>query len=149
MISSNLRKHCIKCCVGGDYMYKLIIGNVRITVSEDTISHEQAAGAARQAISIAQSQGKIISHIEINAGEMGLEVKHTEKAGQRVTRKNVKHSMLDGMHDAIQEKLYPSAMYSNKDVWFDSDTGQEWRGSEVDTARDDLIKKFAAWMKTI
>lgn len=130
-------------------MYKLIIGNVRITVSDDTIGHEQAAAAARQAISIAQSQGKIISQITINEGESGLEVNHTEKAGLRVTRKNVKHSMLDGMHDAINEKLYPSGIYSNKDVWFDSDTGQEWRGSEVDTARDDLVAQFEAWMKTL
>jgi len=130
-------------------MYKLIIGNVRITVSDDTISREQAAAAARQAIAAAQSQGKIISHIAISEGETGLEVKHTEKSGLRVTRKSVKSSMLDGMHDAINEKLYPSGIYCNKDVWFDSDTGQEWRGSEVDTARDDLLAKFEAWMKTI
>jgi len=130
-------------------MYKLIIGNVRITVSEDTISREQAAAAARQAISIAQSQGKIISHIAISEGESGLVVEHTEKAGLRVTRKNVKNSMLDGMHDAINEKLYPSGIYCNKDVWFDSDTGQEWRGSEVDNARDELVAKFKAWIKTL
>lgn len=107
-------------------MYKLIIGNIRITVSDDKISREQAAAAARQSILTAQSQGKIISHIAINAGETGLEVKHTEKIGHRVTRKTIKHSMLDGMHYAINEKLYPSGNYSNKDSWFDSDTGQEW-----------------------
>lgn len=130
-------------------MYKLIIGNIRITVSDDKISREQAAAAARQSILTAQSQGKIISHIAINAGETGLEVKHTEKIGHRVTRKTIKHSMLDGMHYAINEKLYPSGNYSNKDSWFDSDTGQEWRGSEVDNTRDDLVAKFEAWMKTI
>jgi hypothetical protein len=130
-------------------MYKLIIGNVRITVSDDKISREQAAAAARQAISAAQSQGKVISHIAIDVGETGLEVKHTEKIGHRVTRKTIKHSMLDGMHYAINEKLYPSGDYSNKDSWFDSDTGQEWRGSEVDDTRDDLVAEFEAWMKTI
>jgi len=130
-------------------MYKLIIGNVRITVSDDKIGREQAATAARQAIVAAQSQGKIISHIAINIGETGLEVKHTEKIGHRVTRKTIKQSMLDGMHYAINEKLYPSGNYSNKDSWFDSDTGQEWRGSEVDNTRDDLVAKFEAWMKTI
>lgn len=130
-------------------MYKLIIGNVRITVSDDDISREQAAAAARQAISTAQSQGKIISHIAIDTGETGLEVKHTEKVGHRATRKTIKHSMLDGMQCAITEKLYPSDNYCNKDSWFDSDTGQEWRGSEVDSARDDLVAKFEAWMKTI
>ncbi|MBC8015135.1 MAG: hypothetical protein H7X79_05255 [Sporomusaceae bacterium] len=130
-------------------MYKLIIGNVRITVSDDTIAREPAATAARQAISIAQSQGKSISHIAISAGEEGLEVKTTEKAGTRVSRKTIKHSMLDGMYCAINEKLYPSGNFSNKDAWYDVDTGQEWRGSEVDNTRDDLVAKFEAWMKTI
>lgn len=130
-------------------MYKLIIGNIRITVSDDSISREQAATAARQAIGAAQNQGKIISHIAISAGETGLEVKPTEKVGHRVSRKTIKHSMLDGMHYAIQEKLYPSGNFANKDAWFDNDTGQEWRGSEVDNTRDDLVAKFEAWMKTI
>jgi hypothetical protein len=130
-------------------MYKLIIGNVRITVSDDTIGREQAATAARQAISLAQSQGKGISHIAIKIGENGLDVKTTEKIGHRVSRKTIKHSMLDGMHYAITEKLYPSGNFTNKDSWFDSDTGQEWRGSEVDSTRDELVAKFEAWMKTI
>ena len=130
-------------------MYKLIIGNVRITVSDDTIGREQAATAARQTISIAQSQGKNISHIAITAGEDGLEVKSTEKVGHRVSRKTIKHSILDGMRYAIQEKLYPSGNFSSKDSWFDSDTGQEWRGSEVDTTRDELVERFEEWMKTI
>ena len=130
-------------------MYKLIIGNVRITVSDDTIGREPAATAARQAISIAQSQGKSISHIEISAGEEGLEVKSTERLGNRSSRKTIKHSMLDGMYCAIQEKLYPSGNFSSKDVWYDGDTGQEWHGSEVDTTRDDLMEKFEAWKKTI
>ena len=130
-------------------MYKLIIGNVRITVSDDTIGREQAATAARQAISIAQTQGTIISHIAITPGETGLEVKTTEKIGQRISRKTIKHSMLDGMRYAIQEKLYPSGNFISKDSWFDSDTGQEWRGSEVDTTRDELVEKFEEWMKSI
>jgi len=134
---------------GDDIMYKLIIGNVRITISDDNISREQAAAAARQAIGVAQSQGKILSHIVIDVGEAGLEVNHTEKVGHRMTRKTIKHSMLDGMHHAINEKLYPSGNYCNTDSWFDSDTGQEWRGSEVDNTRDDLMAKFEEWMKTI
>lgn len=130
-------------------MYKLIIGNVRITVSDDTISREQAATAARQAISIAHNQGKLLSHVEINAGETGLEVIPTEKSGHRSFRKTIKHSMLDDMQAAIQEKLYPSGNFSNKDSWFDNETGQEWHGSEVDTTRDELIEKFEVWMKSI
>lgn len=130
-------------------MYKLIIGNVRITVSDDTIGREAAATAARQAISIAQSQGKSISHIEISAGEEGLQLKQTEREGNRSSRKTIKHSMLDGMHYVIKEKLYPSGNFSNKDVWYDGDTGQEWHGSEVDTTRDELMAKFEEWKKTI
>jgi len=130
-------------------MYKLIIGNVRITVSDDTISREQAATAARQAIAIAQGQGKFISHLEINAGETGLEVIPTEKAGHRASRKTIKHSMIDGMQAAIQEKLCPSGNFSTKDSWFDSETGQEWTGSSVSDARDEVLKAFEEWATSV
>lgn len=130
-------------------MYKLIIGNVRITVSDDTISHEQATAVARQAISTAHSQGKILSHVEISAGETGLDVNPTEKAGNRVTRKTIKQSMLDGMHVAIQEKLYPTGTFSNKDLWFDGDTGQEWSGNAVSDARDEVMKAFEDWTSSM
>lgn len=130
-------------------MYKLIIGNVRITVSDDAISREQAATAARQAISIAQSQGKLLSHIEINAGETDLEVLPTEKSGNRSSRKTIKHSMLDGMQAAIHEKLYPVGSFSNKDSWFDSETGQEWNGGCVSDTRDEIMKAFEEWATSV
>ena len=126
-------------------MYKLIIGNVRITVSDDTISHEQAATVARQTISSAHNQGKTLSHIEISMGETGLSVIPTEKSGHRATRKTIKQSMLDGMHAAIQEKLYPTDTFSNKDLWFDGDTGQEWTGIAVVDAKEEVMKAFEEW----
>lgn len=130
-------------------MYKLIIGNIRITVSDDNISRELATAAARQSISAAQSQGKFLSHIEISKGEMGLEVTPTEKIGHRTSRKTIKQSLLDGMHAAIQEKLYPTGTFSNKDLWYDGDTGQEWTGNSVNDAREELMKAFENWASSM
>jgi hypothetical protein len=131
------------------FVYKLIIGNVRITVSDDTISHEQAATVARQTISTAHNQGKTLSHIEISNGETGLSIIPTEKSGYRSLRKTIKQSMLDGMHTAIKEKLYPTDSYSNKDLWFDGDTGQEWSGGSVSDAKDEVIKAFEDWAASV
>jgi hypothetical protein len=130
-------------------MYKLIIGNIRITVSDDNISHEQATAAARQSISAAQAQGKVLSHIEISKGESGLDVTPTEKIGHRASRKTIKQSLLDGMHAAIQEKLFPTGTFSNKDLWYDGDTGQEWGGEAVQVAREEVLEEFEKWMKTV
>ncbi|HEY3425081.1 MAG TPA: hypothetical protein VGL27_09815, partial [Negativicutes bacterium] len=120
-------------------MYKLIIGSVRITVSDDSIGREQAANAARKAIAAATQQKKLLSHIEILAGTEGIEVQTTEKSGARMARKTIKQSMLDGMQTAIQEKLVPTSAFSNTNVWFDNDTGQEWHGSEVNTTRSEIL----------
>lgn len=130
-------------------MYKLIIGNVRITVTDDSIGRNESTAAARQAIAAAGQQGKLLSHVEVALGDSGLDVKTTEKTGSKVARKTIKQSMLDGMNLAIKEKLYPTGTFSNKEVWYDADTGQEWRGSEVDSARSDLLAKFGEWMKTV
>ena len=128
-------------------MYKLIIGNVRITVSEDDISRDQAAAAAREAIASAAKQGKVISHVEVSAGPSGLDVKTTEKAGNRTVRKTIKQSMLDSIIVAAREKLYPTSAYANKDVWFDSDTGQEWHGENINETKEEVLKALAQWAK--
>jgi len=130
-------------------MYKLIIGNVRITVSDDSITREQSAAAARQAINTAHQNGKVLSHIEISADDTGIQVSTTEKAGCRSTRKTLKQSVLDDMFLTIKEKVYPTDTFSNKDVWFDGDTGQEWHGAEVDNVKSELISKFEEWMKIV
>ena len=64
-------------------MYKLILGNVRITVSDDSISQAQAASAARKAMNEALQQGKLLSHVEIRNSETGIEVLPTERDGCR------------------------------------------------------------------
>ena len=51
-------------------MYKLIIGNVRVSV-DDSIGREEAATIARQQVAIAAQQGKLLSHVEINPGDDG------------------------------------------------------------------------------
>lgn len=129
-------------------MYKLIIGNVRVTVNDDSIKREQAAAYAKQAISTAGQQGKLLSHVELSAGPDGIESTVTEKAGCRMIRKTIKQSMLDGLLDAAKEKFYPTGTFSQKDLWFDSETGQEWRGVEVDTARAEVLAKLEEWIKS-
>jgi hypothetical protein len=130
-------------------MYKLIIGNVRITVLGDGVSREQAATMARQAITAASQQGKLLSHVEISAGEYGPEIKTTEKIGHKVIRKTIKQSMLDGIYASAREKLFPNDAFTGKDAWFDGDTGQEWHGEMVDEARNELIEKLELWIKTL
>lgn len=128
-------------------MYKLIIGNVRVTVNDDSIKREQAAAYGKQAIAAASQQGKLLSHVELSAGPDGIEVACTEKAGCRMIRKSIIQSMLDGVLDAAKEKFYPTGTFSQKDLWFDSETGQEWRGVEVDTARAEVLAKLEEWTK--
>lgn len=130
-------------------MYKLIIGNVRITVNQDDIGRDQAAATAREAIAAASRQGKLLSHVEVSKGASGLEVQTTEKAGNRTIRKTIKQSMLDSMLAAAREKLYPTSMFSNKDAWFDSDTGQEWHGEAINETKEELLKAFKEWASTV
>ena len=128
-------------------MYKLILGNVRITVSDDSISQAQAASAARKAMNEALQQGKLLSHVEIRNSETGIEVLPTERDGCRASRKTLKQSMLDVLLAAAREKLYPANTYTSKDSWFDTDTGQEWHGQECNVIRDELMEKLETWTK--
>jgi hypothetical protein len=130
-------------------MYKLILGNVRITVADDGINQSQAAAAARKAINEATLMGKLLSHIEVVSGANGLEAIPTEKEGCRSSHKTLKQSMLDGMVTAMKEKLYPANAYTAKDSWFDGETGQEWRGTAVNDARDEIMKAFEGWAQSV
>ncbi|EGO63289.1 hypothetical protein [Acetonema longum] len=132
-------------------MYKLIIGNIRISVLNDQLERQQAIHAANEAINTAKRNGKLLSHIEIDADETGcVDVKITEKANLRSSRKTIRQSMLDGIQAAVHEKLYPAAnSFANSEIWFDDETGQQWHGSEVENAREQLMAHFADWVKTI
>lgn len=128
-------------------MYKFIIGNVRITVDDDDITHDQAIRAARQAIQAAGGQGKLLSHIELSRTEDGIDAATTERVGSKMLRKSLKQSMLDAVLSAAQEKLNPTDTYTSKDAWFDSDTGQEWHGGEVASLREEVLAKLETWVK--
>lgn len=130
-------------------MYKFIIGNVRISVIDDNISHDQAINAARQAILTANNENKMLSHIELNASDDGIEVNTTEKVGTKLLRKSLKQSLLDGMLRAVNEKLVPTETYGTKENWYDSDTGQEWHGELVSETKDELLKAFEEWSATV
>lgn len=130
-------------------MYKLIIGNVRVTVNDDEVGRAEAAAIARETVAAATRQGKLLCHIEISAGENGPEVKTVEKAGRRVVRKTISQSMADAIVIAAQEKLCPTNAFAAKDSWFDADTGQEWLGGEVSIAREEILAKLEDWVKTI
>lgn len=130
-------------------MYKFIIGNVRITVIDDDISHDQAINTARQSILTAGNQNKLLSHIEINKSDDGVDVTITEKTGAKMLRKSLKQSMLDAMLVSITEKLNPTDGFTAKDVWYDNDTAQEWHGGDVSATRSKLIEEFESWYKTI
>lgn len=128
-------------------MYKFIIGNVRITVDDDDITHDQAIRAARQAIQAASGQGKLLSHIELSRTEDGIDAATTERVGSKMLRKSLKQSMLDAVLSVAQEKLNPTDTYTSKDAWFDSDTGQEWHGGEVASLREEVLAKLETWVK--
>jgi len=130
-------------------MYKFIIGNVRISVIDDSISHDQAINAARQAILTANNENKLLSHIEVNASDDGIEVTTTERAGTKLLRKSLKQSLLDGMLSAVNEKLLPTETYGTKETWYDTDTGQEWHGGTVNETKDELLKAFEEWAASV
>lgn len=128
-------------------MYKLIIGNVRISVLDDNIKRPEATEAAKKAIAAASQKGKLLSLVEVTSGPDGLEIATTEKTGVRATRKTLKQSMMDGIYGAAKEKFYPTSAFTQKDTWFDTDTGQEWAGREVDIVREEVLKELEAWIK--
>jgi hypothetical protein len=130
-------------------MYKLIIGNVRVTVADDDIDRLEAAALAREAVAAAARHGKLISQIEISGGETGPTVATTERSGSPTARKTIRPSMLDGARAAVQEKLYPTHAFASKDSWFDADTGQEWYGQQVDEAREEIMARLDSWLKTL
>ena len=128
-------------------MYKLIIGNVKISVLNDKIKHQEAIQAAKQAIHQAAAQGKLFSQIEIDVSDNGLIVQTTEKNICRSLRKTLHQSLMDGILLTIKEKMYPTSTFLPKDLWIDPETGQEWRGAIVESTKDKVIQELAAWVK--
>jgi hypothetical protein len=126
-------------------MYKLIIGNVRITIHDDAIARDKAIAAAQEAVQKAGRAGKPLSQIDIFQTDDGVSVKTTEKAGARASRKTLKQSMYDSILIAAKETLASSA--TGLDSWIDDDSGQQWHGSEVEAARNQILTELCAWLK--
>ncbi|MDU4960724.1 MAG: hypothetical protein E6X17_08685 [Sporomusaceae bacterium] len=126
-------------------MYKLIIGNVRISVHDDTIARNQAIIAAQDEVQKAARAGKQLSQIDIFESGDGISVKVTEKAGVRASRKTLKQSMYDSVLSAAKEILGASA--AGPDTWVDDDSGQQWHGSEVEAARSKVLTELSSWLK--
>lgn len=131
-------------------MYKLIIGNVRVSVTDDSITHVQAIQAARKAIAAALTDNKYLSHIELLQNGDEIETVVTERTGSTGGKKTLKQSMLDSIIQNITEKLLPPAeSMTRSDYWQDSETGQEWRGSEVKELRRQMADKLADLVKNM
>jgi len=90
-------------------MYKLVIGNVRVVVEDDSIPRPEAIQTAKCAIANAGKHGKIVSSINIRMGVEQLEANVTEKTGAKAVRKTIKQSMSHGVLAAVKEKLYPTS----------------------------------------
>jgi hypothetical protein len=130
-------------------MYKLIIGNVKVTVEDDSFDRQEAAALARRTVAEAARRGKLLSHIGISAGEEGPKIEISERAVSATTRKTIRQSMLDAVCAAAREKLFPTHIYAAQDTWLDVDTGQEWYGEIVNETRDEIMAKLDAWLKTL
>ena len=89
------------------------------------------------------SKEKLLSHIEISAGEYGPEAKTTEKSGQRILRKTIQQSMLDGIYAAAREKLFPNNAFTSKDSWFDGDN--QVRSGSAKASRRRGMKSWPSW----
>ena len=126
-------------------MYKLIIGNVRITVHDDATPRQTAITAAQDAVQKSGRLGKQLSQIEIYQTGDGLNVKTTEKAGSRASRKTLKQSMYDSILSAAKETL--TAGGSSQDSWIDDESGQQWHGVEVEATRNQILTELSACLK--
>lgn len=127
-------------------MYKLILGNTRVTVHDDTIRRGDATIKARQAIYEAKSDGKQLSHIDIRQEGATLTCEVTARAGKSLARKTLHQSIRDSLIATLTESFFPSSTFEDSRFWQDSDTGQEWSGQIVLVAKEDVLKEVRTWL---
>lgn len=128
-------------------MYKLIIGNVRISVHDDSTPRDKAIAAAQEAVQKAGRTGKHLSQIDIFQTDGEISVKTTERAGARSNRKTLKQSMYDSVLAAAKEKLSAGQGSAGLEMWSDDESGQQWHGAEVEAARNQILTELTAWLK--
>lgn len=127
-------------------MYKLIIGNVRIAVHDESIERQRAIAAAHEAVQKAGRSGKQLSQIDLFGTDTGISITVTEKTGLRAGRKTLRQSMYDSILAAAEEKL-AATQPKGQDNWSDSESGQQWHGSEVTAARSQVLTELKNWLK--
>lgn len=127
-------------------MYKLILGNTRVTVADDTIRRADATLAARRAICEAKSDGRQLSHIEIRQVGDELTCEVTARAGSSSMRKTLHQSIRDSLVATLTESFFPNSTFEDSRFWQDSDTGQEWSGQIVLVAKEDVLKEVRTWL---
>ena len=127
-------------------MYKLILGSTRITVHDDTISRAEASLCARQALKEAKSSGHQLSHIDIRQGESGLRTETTTKPQLSTARKTLHQSIRDSLVATLSDSFFPTGTFQDNRFWQDSDTGQEWSGQVVISAKEDILEEVRTWL---
>ncbi len=127
-------------------MYKLILGSTRITVHDDNIPRTEASLCARQALKEAKSSGHQLSHIDIRRGEKGLITETTTKPQLSTARKTLHQSIRDSLVATLSDNFFPTGTFQDNRFWQDSDTGQEWSGQVVISAKEDILEEVRTWL---
>lgn len=127
-------------------MYKLILGSTRITVHDDNIPRTEASLCARQALQEAKSSGHQLSHIDIRRGEKGLITETTTKPQVSTARKTLHQSIRDSLVATLEGSFFPTGTFQDNRFWQDSDTGQEWSGDVVISAKEDILEEVRTWL---
>lgn len=126
-------------------MYKLILGNTRVTVHDDHIRRSEASACARQALAEAKAGGQQLSQIDIRLTDSGLITEVTAKPHTTTIRKTLHQSIRDSLAATLSDSFFPDSTFQDSRYWQDSDTGQEWSGQLVLTAKEDILEEIRTW----
>lgn len=127
-------------------MYKLILGNTRVTVHDDKIKRGDATLRARQVLNEAKSSGKQLSHIDIRLIDGTLTCEVTARTGASLARKTLHQSIRDSLVTTLTDSFFPTNTFEDSRFWQDADTGQEWNGQIVLVAKEDILKEVRTWL---
>lgn len=127
-------------------MYKLILGSTRITVHDDSIPRAEASRCARQALKEAKSSGQQLSHIDIRQGSSGLMTETTARPQLSTARKTLHQSIRDSLVATLSDSFFPTGTFQDNRFWQDGDTGQEWSGDVVISAKEDILEEVRTWL---
>ncbi|MBP3400313.1 MAG: hypothetical protein J6K70_00910 [Selenomonadales bacterium] len=127
-------------------MYKLILGSTRIAVHDDNIPRAEASRCARQALQKAKSNGEQLSHIDIRQADGKLITETTTKPQVSTARKTLHQSIRDSLVATLSDNFFPTGTFQDNRFWQDSDTGQEWSGEVVISAKEDILEEVRTWI---